>query len=112
MIDRLFVYGTLAPGRPNEHVLSGVAGTWTPGVVKGELTQHGWGADLGYPALVLSEAGSDVAGLVFTSEALSDLWPELDRFEGPGYQRVVAAAVLEGGESVSAHVYVAYVARV
>ncbi len=26
----LFVYGTLAPGRPNEHVLVEVPGRWSP----------------------------------------------------------------------------------
>ena len=28
MIQRLFVYGTLALGRPNEHVLRKIGGTW------------------------------------------------------------------------------------
>ena len=31
MIQRLFVYGTLAPGRPNEHVLSEIGGSWEAG---------------------------------------------------------------------------------
>jgi gamma-glutamylcyclotransferase (GGCT)/AIG2-like uncharacterized protein YtfP len=31
--DRLFVYGTLAPGRPNEHVLADLGGTWEPAYV-------------------------------------------------------------------------------
>jgi gamma-glutamylcyclotransferase (GGCT)/AIG2-like uncharacterized protein YtfP len=109
MTDRLFVYGTLAPGRPNEHVLKGVPGTWTPAVVRGDLIEQGWGADLGYPALVLRVDGPDVSGLVFTSDALADRWSDLDQFEGPGYERLVARAVLENGETVSAFVYVAKV---
>ena len=28
MIQRLFVYGTLAPGQPNEHVLGDIEGSW------------------------------------------------------------------------------------
>ena len=28
MIQRLFVYGTLAPGRPNEHVLREIGGSF------------------------------------------------------------------------------------
>ena len=35
MIHRLFVYGTLAPGRPNEHVLADVPGEWEPATVMG-----------------------------------------------------------------------------
>jgi gamma-glutamylcyclotransferase (GGCT)/AIG2-like uncharacterized protein YtfP len=107
MTERLFVYGTLAPGRPNEHVLKAVPGSWTPGVVRGDLTQQGWGADLGYPALLLRADGPDVLGLVFTSDELSDLWAELDRFEGPEYERVIVSVALETGETVSAYVYVA-----
>ena len=30
MINRLFVYGTLAPGRANAHVLADIPGTWEP----------------------------------------------------------------------------------
>jgi|GEM_PF-3969694 len=37
-------YGTLAPGRPNEHVLVEVPGHWEPATVKGTLLQEGWGA--------------------------------------------------------------------
>jgi hypothetical protein len=34
MTDRLFVYETLAPARPNEHVLAEVPGTWAPATVQ------------------------------------------------------------------------------
>ena len=44
MVDRLFVYGTLAPGRPNEHILADVAGEWEPASVTGRLLEEGWGA--------------------------------------------------------------------
>ena len=47
MTDRLFVYGTLAPGRPKEHVLAEVSGTWEPATVRGKLLQGGWVAELG-----------------------------------------------------------------
>lgn len=58
MLQRLFVYGTLAPGRPNEHVLSAVPGTWQRGTVRGRLMQAGWGAEQGYPGVVIDEIGS------------------------------------------------------
>lgn len=107
MTDRLFVYGTLAPGRPNEHVLAGMGGTWASGVVQGDLTEHGWGATMGYPALVMRADGPDVAGFVFTCATLADHWPELDEFEGSGYERVITTVRLDDGETVSAHIYVA-----
>src|SRR4051812_29713233 len=92
--EPLFVYGTLAPGRPNEHVLEDVVGTWDEASVQGRLVQHGWGADLGYPALELSADGDWVVGLVFTSDALAEHWERLDEFEGDGYERVVTRAKL------------------
>ena len=47
MIEHLFVYGSLAPGRPNEHVLSEVEGSWETASVTGSLRQEGWGAAIG-----------------------------------------------------------------
>ena len=52
MTDRLFVYGTLAPGRPNAHVLADVPGTWESATVRGTLVQDGWGAAAGYPGIL------------------------------------------------------------
>jgi gamma-glutamylcyclotransferase (GGCT)/AIG2-like uncharacterized protein YtfP len=105
MIHRLFVYGTLAPGRPNAHVLADVPGTWEPATVTGTLLAEGWGAAIGYPGIVLDEHGDTVHGLVFTSDSLPDHWDRLDAFEGEGYRRVVAMARLEDGRVVEAHVY-------
>jgi hypothetical protein len=45
----LAVYGTLAPGRPNHHVLAPLGGGWTDGTIEGDLIPLGWGAALGYP---------------------------------------------------------------
>ena len=39
MIQRLFVYGTLVPGGPNEHVLSDIGGTWIEASVNGHQSQ-------------------------------------------------------------------------
>jgi len=105
MIERLFVYGTLAPGRPNEHVLAKVPGTWEPASVKGILLQEGWGAAAGYPGIILEEAGEDVQGFLFSSTELSEQWARLDEFEGDGYERVVTAARLADGSVVETHIY-------
>lgn len=105
MIDRLFVYGTLAPGRPNEHVLAEVSGTWEPATVKGTLLQKGWGAAAGYPGIVLDERGEDVHGFLLSSAALAKHWARLDAFEGDGYERVVTAVKRPDGSVVKAHIY-------
>ena len=57
MTQRLFVYGTLGPGRPNEHVLSAIGGTWEEASVNGFLMPRGWGAEMGYPGIVLDDTG-------------------------------------------------------
>jgi gamma-glutamylcyclotransferase (GGCT)/AIG2-like uncharacterized protein YtfP len=105
MIDRLFVYGTLAPGRPNEHVLANVPGSWVPATVGGTLVHAGWGADVGFPAIIIDDAGERVDGFVFSSELLAEHWAWLDDFEGDGYARVLASATLEDGSVVDAYVY-------
>src|SRR4028119_1904853 len=43
----LAVYGTLAPGQPNHHVLAPLGGEWMDGLIEGELIPLGWGAGLG-----------------------------------------------------------------
>ena len=106
MIQRLFVYGTLAPGKPNEHVLEKPKGHWEKASVHGRLYAVGWGADYGYPALVLDESAEPVDGMVFASDDLNDFWSELDEFEGDGYERVVTAVRLENGSLVDAFVYI------
>ena len=105
MIDRLFVYGTLAPGRPNEHVLADVPGEWEPATVKGAMLQEGWGAAVGYPGIVLDELGDEIPGFIFSSEELSAHWARLDEFEGGGYERIIMTAILADGSIVKTHIY-------
>jgi gamma-glutamylcyclotransferase (GGCT)/AIG2-like uncharacterized protein YtfP len=105
MLNRLFVYGTLAPGRPNEHVLADILGKWEPGTVKGTLLQEGWGAKVGFPGIVLDQDGGEVRGFLFSSDALAEHLPRLDAFEGGGYERVATQVQLDGG-LVDAYIYV------
>lgn len=105
MTHRLFVYGTLAPGRPNEHVLADVPGEWEPATVRGKLIPEGWGAAAGYPGIVLDEHGSEVGGLLFSSADLAQHWARLDEFEGDGYERVLTRAKLQDGPVVEAYIY-------
>ncbi|QNQ11355.1 gamma-glutamylcyclotransferase family protein [Sphingomonas alpina] len=85
---RLATYGTLAPGRPNHHQLSHLEGDWRVGKVKGTMVQKGWGAALGYPALVLADDGDDIDVQLFVSPDLPAHWERLDAFEGSEYRRV------------------------
>lgn len=106
MTQRLFVYGTLAPGRPNEHVLAEVDGEWEPATVRGTLVQEGWGAGMGFPAITLTEDAAEVSGFLFVSERLEYHWARLDAFEGEGYERVMVTAKRADGLMVDAQVYV------
>ncbi len=74
--------------------------------MKGHLKQCGWGAEMGYPAIVLDEDGEDVSGYVFSSGNLAKHWNELDDFEGDEYERVVAEVRMDDHRSIQAHVYV------
>ena len=49
--NRLFVYGTLAPGRSNADVLADVPGVWEPATVTGTLLPEGWARRPVSPAL-------------------------------------------------------------
>ena len=102
---RLATYGTLAPGRPNHHQLAGLEGHWLRGQVHGSLVDAGWGAGLGFPALVLDAHGAAVDVDVFESVDLPAHWAHLDEFEGPGYQRVATTVRTPGGD-VAASIYV------
>lgn len=106
MMERLFVYGSLQPGGPNEHVLSDLPGTWEQAALRGRLYQSGWGAEIGFPGVVLDDASAEVDGFVFTSDDLCSKWKALDEFEGDEYERVLADVSLSSGCQVQAHVYV------
>ncbi|MFG6094388.1 gamma-glutamylcyclotransferase family protein [Leptothoe sp. ISB3NOV94-8A] len=105
MTHRLFVYGTLAPGRPNEHVLADVPGNWEPATVIGTLVQEGWGAAVGYPGIILDKHGSEIKGFLFSSERLAEHWSRLDKFEGEGYERVLTTVKLEDETAMDAYIY-------
>ncbi|RVT95074.1 gamma-glutamylcyclotransferase [Sphingomonas crocodyli] len=102
---RLAVYGTLAPGRANHHELADLRGTWRGGIVRGRLVQKGWGADFGYPALILDPAGDAVPVHLLDSADLPAHWARLDDFEGDGYARVVASIETDTG-ATTAWIYV------
>ena len=103
--QRLASYGTLAPGRPNHHHVRGIPGRWFTGTVHGRLIEEGWGATMGFPALVLDPTGPEVEVQVLESAELPEHWERLDEFEGSGYQRVTALVMTADGP-VHASIYV------
>lgn len=105
MKEQLFVYGTLCPGRPNEHILSKIGGDFIKASVRGSLHEEGWGATMGYPAIKLDDSADKVSGYIFQSENLAAHWSELDEFEGDAYLRVNTPVELESGELLDAWVY-------
>jgi len=92
----LAVYGTLAPGQPNHHVVAPLGGEWGDGVIEGDLFPVGWGATLGYPAFRPRGGGPAVAVKVLTAPALAIAWPGLDRFEGAEYRRILVPVFTPG----------------
>ena len=102
---RLATYGTLAPGRQNHGELADLPGRWFVGHVRGSLVDSGWGAKLGFPALILDPGGASIEVCVFESDALPDHWHRLDAFEGPGYSRVTVDVSTPDGV-LSASIYV------
>ena len=43
VMEKLFVYGTLCPNCPNEHVLTVIGGSWEAATITGTLRAEGWG---------------------------------------------------------------------
>ena len=106
MTQRLFVYGTLSPGRPNEHVLSAIGGTWEEASVIGYLKPQGWGAEMGYPGIILDDSGDEIKGYIFCSDQLEYHWNELDEFEGEEYKRVLIKVKTKEILAVEAYIYI------
>jgi gamma-glutamylcyclotransferase (GGCT)/AIG2-like uncharacterized protein YtfP len=92
----LAVYGTLAPGRSNHHMVAPLGGDWTDGFVEGDHSHVGWGTTLGYPAFRPRVGGLIVAVHVLTSPSLAAAWPTLDDFEGPEYRRILVPVFRPG----------------
>lgn len=80
-------------------------GAWVKGSVKGKLYNQGWGAEMGFPGIVLDDQGDKIDGFVFTSENFPKHWSGLDAFEGNAYARVETTVKLENGTFVNAYIY-------
>jgi gamma-glutamylcyclotransferase (GGCT)/AIG2-like uncharacterized protein YtfP len=95
---RLAVYGSLAPGKKNHHMMAGMNGSWRIAVLRGSLRNEGWGAGEGFPGFFWDGTNTPVSAQVFSSRELPNYWLRLDEFEGAEYRRIlVPAEILDGG---------------
>ena len=108
---RLFVYGTLAPGEENHHIMDGMRGEWKPAHVNGRRMDSGWGVQNRHPGFIPDAKAEPVRGLVFISDDLPQNWARLDRFEGADYHREPVVATLEDGNTVNAQIYRVFVSK-
>ena len=108
-IERLFVYGSLAPGEPNERFLKRIQGLWQEGNIFGTVINPEWRIAGGYPGLKLDNPTNLVEGKVFSSSQLKELWEELDEFEDTEhYSRVLVPIFIKGEPNpVEGFVYIA-----
>ena len=97
---RLAVYGTLAPGKSNHHVIEPVGGSWRAVELVGKL-----GAWEGYPMFEWQPAGDVVAAWLLESDALPSFWARLDEFETRAYDRHLVPCRADG-EVIVANCYV------
>ncbi|WP_338127634.1 gamma-glutamylcyclotransferase family protein [Rosenbergiella epipactidis] len=99
------MYGTLGPGRPNAYIMENIGGTWLKGSVEGTLEQKGWGAEMGYPGIILDKSGNRVNGFLFSSANLAPNFKIPDDFEGNDYERVPVEVTSEHGDQGVSSVY-------
>ncbi len=104
-LQRLVVYGSLAPGGPNHHHIAAISGRWRQGWVEGTLHQEGWGAAQGFPGIRLGEGRPRVCVHVLESAELSVHWCRLDMIEGKDYERIVVPVHGFSADSALGYIY-------
>ena len=70
-MQRLFVYGTLSPDKPNHDVLADIPGRWEAATLEGNLLDEGWGVEMGCPGIVPCNDGVDAEVFLLSSAHLS-----------------------------------------
>lgn len=103
----LIIYGSLAPGEANHHIISHINGIWFKAFIKGKIIDNGWSTRTGYPEFQRAEDESQtIEVLAFISDELEDHWDHIDEFEGTEkYARTTISCELEDGQVVEAFIY-------
>lgn len=101
---RLAIYGTLAPGRENHHVVASITPqSWNAATLHARLIQDA--CDDQFPGVIIDPCAPTIPVSVLESPQLPKHWERLDRFEGPAYRRTLAPINLDRGAIVAACVY-------
>lgn len=103
--ERLFVYGTLAPGEDNSHLIETANGHWESASCFGRIFTQTKGTHVGLPCFEPTVDGERVEGMLFSSFELVSYWEMLDKFEGELYERRLIPVKTGKGEDVEAYVY-------
>jgi gamma-glutamylcyclotransferase (GGCT)/AIG2-like uncharacterized protein YtfP len=93
--QRLAVYGTLTPDGPNASKLADLEGQWHEGTVHGAVGERD-----GFQEFTWLTTTEVVRVKVLSASRLTERFDELDRFEGPRYQRILIPALIDGKLSV------------
>lgn len=103
----LIIYGSLAPGEKNHHIVAHIKGQWLNAKVFGSLENMGWGANYGYLGFrkASQTTPQEIPVHILISEELPQNWEYLDDFEGDGYQRVLCEYELNNGETSQGYIY-------
>jgi gamma-glutamylcyclotransferase (GGCT)/AIG2-like uncharacterized protein YtfP len=106
-----FVYGTLIPGQPNDHL-------WRDGIKrrKPAVYTNGNLYDMGYYPMLIEERGGTVNGKLISvaSKQYKDILIRIDNLEGydpkqssrSSYRRVRRTVMIEGGQAILSWLYV------
>ncbi|MEQ8839890.1 MAG: hypothetical protein RIB98_02840 [Acidimicrobiales bacterium] len=90
MIERLALWGPLAPGGAEHWLVRSIAGEWSEATVSGWEYTIGFGPAAGQPGLTLDPDAPVISVAVLTSDRLDRHWRDLDAHLGSGYRRVRA----------------------
>jgi gamma-glutamylcyclotransferase (GGCT)/AIG2-like uncharacterized protein YtfP len=94
--ERLVIYGTLAPGKPNHNVIEDLSGDYRDCSVHGRISEVD-----GLPYFTWAPSEASLEAQLFSSRQLPDKWDDLDQFEGDGYKRRLIPATVGDGLTVA-----------